>query len=235
MQEDHETRPLEKSWDNVGKSLFVPEHFEFTKTDELFHFIDANPMGHIICAPEEGIQITNAPMIWPVDDASDTRILLGHIASRNSQAKTIENNGEAVILFHLPGNYISARWFKESTAPTWSYISVQARGRFTPLYEECEKLDVLRRTVAHMEARRPIDENGPWDLSALTPEQMQRYYGMITVFRFEIQSLEGIRRLNQEKTVSDMQNIAKNLEKASCEASSEIAAAMKSDLERSGA
>lgn len=225
--------PLARTWDNVGKHSFVPEHYEFSDQNELMAYIKGNPVAQIFANHKGEMHLTSAPFIHAPNEGNDTR-LAGHIAGRNAYGDAIKAGVEAVAQFISPGAYISPRWFQENiTAPTFSYVSVQARGRFVPISDADETLLILAKTVDHMEALTSAHDGAdPWCMTALTAEQMARYIPMVQAFYFEVTALEGIARLNQEKTKADMEGIIEGLSGQENAGAQHIAGLMHANLKR---
>ncbi len=227
------TTALARTWDNVGKHSFVPEHYEFSDQSALMAYIKADPVAQIFATHEGEMHLTSAPFIHAPKPGNDTR-LAGHIAGRNAYGDAIKAGVEAVAQFISPGAYISPRWFRENiTAPTFSYVSVQARGRFVPILDADETLLILAKTVDHMEALTSAHDGAePWCMTALTAEQLMRYIPMVQAFYFEVTALEGIARLNQEKTKADMEGIIEGLSGQGNAGAQHIASLMNTNLKR---
>ncbi|MBV1901427.1 MAG: FMN-binding negative transcriptional regulator [Kordiimonadaceae bacterium] len=225
--------PLAKTWDDVGRTMFTPEHYELPEQAQMVSFAAANPVPQVFTDHKGQMRASAIPMIPVKNTGTEISSFVGHLASRNGQAEAIKAGATGLVLFSGPSAYISPRWFRKNiTAPTFSYVSVQVRGTFVPLSGEEETWEVIRNTVAHMEAMVTAQSGGkPWRMEALTKEQMERYLPMILAFRFEIESIEGVNRLNQEKDVVDMENIIDGLKETGTAGSMQIAALMQENLD----
>lgn len=205
--------PLAKSWDNAGRDIFVPEHYAIQDDAACYAFIAVNPVAQVFSSLGGHMQVTAVPCLRTLKLDGDKPLLSGHLAARNPQVEAITAGAPALLNFATGGAYISPRWFRKNiTAPTWSYVSVQVRGRFIPIEDADGKLELLDRTVAHMEALVPVGASEkPWTMDALSPAQIDRYLTMVTAFHIEIDAMEGICRLNQDKDRSDMESIIAGL------------------------
>lgn len=226
--------PLARSWDDVGKKLFVPEHYEFSDMEQLCAFISDYPVGQMVTHQNQETKISAVPFVIENNTFGGRPLLLGHMAERNEQASAVRAESEATLLFAGPGAYISPRWFAHHmTAPTWSYVSVQARGRLVAINDDSETINVLKRTISHMEGLTLTDETETaWTIDELTDEQTSRYLGMIQAFRFEVEHMEGVCRLNQEKDPADMKSIITGLRECNDASSLEIADLMQANLNK---
>lgn len=224
--------PLAKSWDNAGRDIFVPEHYAMQDDTACYAFIAANPVAQVFSSCGGQMQVTAVPFLRTQRLDGDKPLLSGHLAARNPQVEAIKSGAPALLNFSTGGAYISPRWFrKNTTAPTWSYVSVQVRGRFVPFEDADRKLELLDRTVAHMEALAPVGASEkPWTMEALSAAQMERYLTMVTAFHIEIDAMEGICRLNQDKDRSDMEGIIAGLTKQDGGAAHHIARLMRENL-----
>lgn len=237
MKQGCPNKPLARSWDDVGRDVFTPEHYEFCNSGEMADFIAANPMAHIVSVLDGAPRITTAPMVFPSDERGvDPKrggfVLWGHMAARNDHADLVRRNAAGVLLFHSPGAYVSPNWFSdEMTAPTWSYQSLQARGSFNHLSDDAAKLKILARTVALMEDRFTACGGDPWTMSTLDDEKLAQYLERICVFEFAIDAVEGVSRLNQEKSTTDMRSIMKGLSQSGQMGGAGVSALMKKNLE----
>ncbi len=224
--------PLAKSWDNAGRDIFVPEHYAMQDDAACYAFIAANPVAQAFSSYGGQMQVTAVPCLRTLRLGGDKPLLSGHLATRNPQVKAINARAPALLNFSTGGAYISPRWFRKNiTAPTWSYVSVQVRGRFVPIEDADSKLELLDRTVAHMEALVPVAASEkPWTMDALTAAQVDRYLTMVTAFHIEIDAMEGICRLNQDKDRSDMESIIAGLSEQDGGPAHHIARLMRKNL-----
>ncbi|TNE64776.1 MAG: FMN-binding negative transcriptional regulator [Alphaproteobacteria bacterium] len=233
---DQENRPglvRTTTWDDVGRHTFVPEHYEMSGTREQLAHIAAHPVAQMFTAHEGQLQVTAAPFIHTPSRAGDTVLLSGHMAGRNPQRAAVLAGAPVLLQFAAPGAYISPRWFRVGkTAPTWSYVTVQARGRLVPIDDMAEQMAVIDRTVALMEARTPpVPGEVAWVPDSLSTAQIERYRTMILAFHVEVEHMEGICRLNQEKHRADRESIIAGLERQRDAGGRHIAALMRTRLD----
>ncbi len=81
--------PLARSWDDVGKKLFVPEHYEFSDMEQLCAFISDYPVGQMVTHQNQETKISAVPFVIENNTFGGRPLLLGHMAERNEQASAV--------------------------------------------------------------------------------------------------------------------------------------------------
>jgi transcriptional regulator len=128
---------------------------------------------------------------------------------------------------------VSPRWFKVTrTVSTWNYLSVQAHGELR-LLDETQTLAVLEQTIARMEQLAHRDpQNSAWSLTETDPELQQRLRGKVAGFELKVYRLEGVKRLNQDKHITDILSIMAGLGESPQPGAAAVLQAMASMLEQ---
>ena len=207
-----------------GRRLFVPAHFELAE-EGLLEFIRRHPLGQMVSAGADGLRATAAALIVG-DDHGEPGTLLGHLARRNPHAELVRGGADAVIIFQGANAYISPRWNRENPSlPTWSYESVQVRGRFEPFRTREAARNVLERTITHMEQ----GADRPWRLDDAPPELVATLLEHIVAFRFRVDDVQGIRRLNQNRKRADRLGIIDGLRATGAPGALQIASLMEAE------
>ena len=162
---------------------------------------------------------TQVPLL--ISEKEGRIILRGHIMRQTDHHKAFIKNKEALCVFTGAHTYVSASWYQNpQTGSTWNYMSVHARGNLRFL-EHNELLQVLEETTA-------IFENNP-DSPALfrhLPEEyVQRLATAIVAIEIEVQKLEHVFKLSQNRDRKSYENIIQQLEQKDADAK-KIAAEM---------
>lgn len=194
-----------RSYKDIGKQFFVPEHFEFSEDVAIKAFIHQFPMANLVSSCDGKIQSSCVPL-FGLEQSEYS--LIGHMSKRNPQADLLQRSDDVVALFNSPSAYVSPRWIKDvSTAPTWSYSAVQVRGQLEVIDNVTDALVILEETLKHLE---PQNER-MWKMSEIPEERFERLSQGIVAFRICKPTLEGIERLNQDRSDRDRDNIARML------------------------
>ena len=167
---------------------------------------------------------THLPFI--IKQRDEQIILLSHFAKANPQASDIDQNN-ALVVFTEPHAYISPKNYeKETNVPTWNYLAVHAYGKCALLHGEENKLALLKETVLYYEA----DYLTQWD--NLPEKYRNNMMNGITAFEVVIYDLQAKKKLSQNRTEQERQNIINVLDKSANTNEKDIAAYMSSLKER---
>ncbi|HEX5654045.1 MAG TPA: FMN-binding negative transcriptional regulator, partial [Chitinophagaceae bacterium] len=134
--------------------------------------------------------------------------LSGHIMKNTDHHNAFLQNPQVVAVFSGPHSYVSASWYEDKRqASTWNYISVHARGhlQFT---DENALLTILERTTNHF-------ENNPYsgaNFRDLSPDYVQRLAKAIVAFEIEVQQIDNVFKLSQNRDEKSYDNIIHKLE-----------------------
>ena len=161
------------------------------------------------------------------DDAAHADL---HLARSNPIARAMLP-APALIAIPGPDVYISPDWYGPhdqvpDQVPTWNYVAVHLRGLLEPLPEAALRAHVDALSAEH-EAR--IAGKRPWTSAKMTEGAMPRMMRMILPFRFQVTSVEGTWKLNQNKSPAIRAQAAEALSQGNASAQA-IAALIRKDL-----
>lgn len=161
------------------------------------------------------------------DDAAHADL---HLARSNPIARATLP-APALIAVSGPDAYISPDWYGPHSevpdqVPTWNYVAVHLRGLLEPLPEAALRAHVDALSAEH-EAR--IAGKRPWTSAKMTEGAMPRMMRMILPFRFQVTSVEGTWKLNQNKSPAIRAQAAEALSQGNASAQA-IAALIRKDL-----
>ncbi|HMO62652.1 MAG TPA: FMN-binding negative transcriptional regulator [Ferruginibacter sp.] len=199
---------------------------QFTETDQatVIRFIKEYPFAIIIAQGETCPVATHVPLFVDVDDTGKI-ILSGHMMRKTDHHLAFEKNSRVLVIFNGPHTYISASWYgNPKTASTWNYMAVHAKGTIHFLDE-----------AASYKAVKDITEKYEGHHTAAAFHQLgdDYVYSMIkaiVAFTIEVEVLENVFKLSQNRDEQSKQNIIAELEKKGDENSKLIAQEMKKRL-----
>ncbi|MEP7052379.1 MAG: FMN-binding negative transcriptional regulator [Pseudomonadota bacterium] len=175
-------------------------------TGVLWETIEANPFGTVIGISARDPRVAHVP--FRLQRAGGTLgTLQGHVATTNPIAADL--SGRLLVVFGGPHAYISPRWYSDANrVPTWNYVAVHVRGRGRLVTSEAHQDKLMDELVASFE---PGSEG--WKRSRLSEEQYRSRLKAIQPFELEIEELEGVFKLSQDKGVTDQLAVVAGLER----------------------
>lgn len=149
-------------------------------------------------------------------------ILSSHFAKANPQSADIIGT-TALVIFTEPHAYISPKNYeKAESVPTWNYLAVHAYGKFTLLDSERNKAAVLQEMIQYYDAGYLKQWNG------LPDDYKQKMMKGVVAFEIVVDDLQAKKKLSQNRSETERENIINDLSKAGDPNEKEIAEYMKS-------
>ncbi|MCR8556671.1 FMN-binding negative transcriptional regulator [Mucilaginibacter sp. BJC16-A38] len=200
--------------------MYIPSFNQFPNHKEVIDFIKRYSFATIVTVKDNIPTATHLPFI--IKEVDGQLILLSHFAKANPQANDIVNN-RALVIFTEPHAYISPKNYeKEQNVPTWNYLAVHAYGDCFLLNGEENKAALLKETIQYYEADYLKRYEG------LTDDYKQKMMKGIVAFQIIVDDLQAKKKLSQNRSEKERENIIEDLEKSAITTEKEIADYMKS-------
>lgn len=167
---------------------------------EITDLVRTNPFALVISggSAEEAPVATHTPVIierLAADDGLVGGEMLGHIARKNPQWRSLQDGQPVLLAFSGPHGYVSPTAYADDpNVPTWDYAAVHLTARVTVLDDPAESMHVVTRTVHELEALEPV----AWDPTGSLPT-FERIVGGVVSFRFEVTDQRAVFKLSQDK------------------------------------
>ena len=198
--------------------------FRSTPMEDNLAFARARGFGILSVNGAEGPLAAHVPFMIS-EDASFAEL---HLARSNPIVRACAAGLPALITISGPDAYISPDWYGAGDqVPTWNYIAVHLRGVLSSLPESALHPHVDALSAEHENRLLP---KTPWKSDKMSEGVMPRMMRMILPFRFDIASVDGTWKLNQNKTPEVRASAADHLEQQADMGSQAIAALMRRDL-----
>lgn len=191
-------------------------------------FIDKHPFAFLSgCDAENKPVATQVPVF--IEEKDGKQLLRGHIMRKTAHHKAFLQNENVLVVFTSQHHtYVSATWYSNPhQASTWNFMSVQAKGILRFL-DEAVLEDVLQMTSLHFEN---YNHESTTVYNNLAPEYKQRLIHAIVAFEIEIQEMDAIFKLSQDRDAQSYRNIIAKLREQD-EAGRVIAEEMEGRYER---
>jgi transcriptional regulator len=184
----------------------LPHHYD-NNNERVMQFIKDHPFAFICgCDADNKPVATQIPCF--IEERDGKLYLSGHIMRNTDHHKAFMHNENVLAVFTGAHTYVSARWYsKPQTASTWNYMSVHTKGKMKFL-EEDALLRILKFTTNHFEN----DPNSPANFEQLSEEYVQRLIKAIVVFEVEVESLNNVFKLSQDRDKESYENIIEKLQ-----------------------
>lgn len=141
--------------------------------------------------------------------------LTGHMMKNTDHHKAFEKNKNALCVFTGNHTYVSATWYSNpKQASTWNYMSVHVRGKLQFLNDQ-GLINVLKKTTLHFEngntASSTVFDNLP-------EEYTQKLMKAIVAFEVEVEEIENVFKLSQNRDKESYENIIEKLHEQNADA-----------------
>jgi transcriptional regulator len=204
--------------------MYKLQHFTESNTDAVIEMMRQYPFAIIVAQGAEYPVATHIPLF--IEQNSEGKLLLsGHLMRKTDHHLAFEKNNNVLVIFNGPHTYISASWYSNpQSASTWNYMTVHAKG----------KIHFLDEAASYKAVKDITDKYEGKDTAAAFHQLGDAYvYGMIkaiVAFTIEVETVENVFKLSQNRDVPSQQNIIAELEKRGDENSLLIAGEMKKRL-----
>jgi transcriptional regulator len=194
--------------------MYLPNHFEEARIEELLRMIAAYPLGALIVNGPNGLDANHVPFLF--DEASGHKKLLAHVARANPLWKQAKDGAEALVIFRAGDAYISPNWYPSKhefhrQVPTWNYRVVHVHGRLYIRDDERFVRGVVARLTRAHEGQ--VASPSPWKMTDSSPEYIDQMLSNIVGIEIEIAKMIGKWKLSQNKEERDRVNAAEELRK----------------------
>lgn len=155
---------------------------------------------------------THVPVL--VEERDNRLFLHGHIMRQTDHHKAFVANHNVLAIFTGPHTYVSASWYvNKQQASTWNYMTVHAKGELRFLDEEA-LLNLLTKLTMHYENY----ESSPALVDKLPQEYTQRLMKAIIAFEIEVQEVDHVFKLSQNRDEESYNNIIAKLKQGDADA-----------------
>lgn len=200
--------------------MYIPELYKNENEEEITTFLRNNSFGILVNLLDGQLWATHIPLELEQNKNGKT-LLCGHISKENPQWKGFQSNADILAIFSGPHSYISSSWYEKENVPTWNYIAVHVYGKIK-IIEGDDVIASLKRLTDKYEQ----NSKNPVRLEDLSEKTMRQVAGIVA-FEIEIDRIEAVKKMSQNRNERDYSNIVSELEKTDDAASKEVVAIMK--------
>ncbi len=190
----------------------------FTEKDEekVFEFMTKNPFALIIGYHKNFPVATHVPL--EIRRENNKIIFTGHIMKDSDHYRAFSENENVLVIFTGPHCYVSANWYvTKNAASTWNYMDVHAKGKIKFTDEDGTRKIIECLTNHYEEAGSQATFN------KMPVDYVDRMLKAIIGFNIEVESLENVFKLSQNRDEITKNQIIENLRKTNSYFAGEIA------------
>jgi len=163
-------------------------------------------------------EATHLPFL--INEENEKLFLRSHFAKANPQSAQVFAN-TSLVIFTEPHAYISPRLYeKEESVPTWNYIAVHAYGKAVIIESEEQKAELLQHTIEQHDAGY-LEQ-----YQKLPADFKSKMMKGIVAFEIEVTDLQAKKKLSQNRSETEKENIINSLSHSADLNEKEIAAYM---------
>lgn len=184
----------------------IPYHKE--KNGKIIkEFIEQYPFAFLTgCDLENRPIATQLPLF--IENKGGQQVLRGHIMKGNDHHKAFLNNENVLAVFTGKHTYVSGTWYNNPYTPsTWNYMSVHVKGKIN-FVSESELEDILRSVSIHFEGQ---NQQSTTTYDNLPSAFKQKALGLIAGFEIEINEIDTVFKLSQDRDAESYRNIIAKL------------------------
>jgi len=205
--------------------MYIPKNYLTTDKSEIVAFMREYSFATLVTAKEELPIGTHLPFL--VETRGEDVVLVSHFARANRQWEDLEQS-QVLVIFSEPHAYISPRhYLQKLNVPTWNYFSVHAYGKGKLITDTQEVFTVLENTINTYE----VEYRTQWDL--LPTDYKHKMIKGIVAFEITIIDLQAKKKLSQNKTVKEQEQIIEALKDSELSTERAVAAYMRQNLKSS--
>jgi transcriptional regulator len=192
--------------------MYVPPHFDESRTEVLHDLIRQHPLGTLVTHGAGGLDANHIPFeLLAGQGALGT--LSAHVARANPVWQALADGDEVLVIFRAGDAYISPNWYPSKHAlhkqvPTWNYRVAHAHGRIAIRDDERYVRGVVARLTRTHEAAQPA----PWKMGDSAPEFIDTLLKAIVGVEIEITHLAGKFKLGQDEEARDIRGAGEALQ-----------------------
>ena len=143
-----------------------------------------------------------------IEETEGRVFLKGHLMRKTDHHLAFEKNNNVLVLFTGPHCYVSAAWYNNPhSASTWNYMTVHAQGKIT-FTDDAGTYEAIKTVTDKYEGAETKAA-----FNNMPHEYVQPLLKAIIGFSIEVEKIENVFKLSQNKTTEEQQNIIEQLTK----------------------
>jgi transcriptional regulator len=191
--------------------MYLPKHFEESRKDVLFPFMEEHPLGTLITLGSQGLDANHVP--FELDPASGPfGTLRAHVARSNPVWRDFSAEVDALVVFQGASSYISPSWYPAKqehgkVVPTYNYMVVHAAGPVKVIEDAAWLLGLVERLTKRHEGNLGSD----WKVSDAPQDYIEKMLVAIVGIEIPIAKLTGKWKVSQNQSAANRDGVVRGL------------------------
>jgi transcriptional regulator len=183
--------------------MYSLPYFKENDPKVVMDFIHDHPFAFITGCSADGKPVATQIPVF-IEEKEGGLFLTGHMMKQTDHHKAFENNSNVLCVFTGHHCYVSATLYSDPhQASTWNYMSVHVRGQLRFL-DDAGLVSVLKKTSAHFEN---YNAGSSTTFDNLPKEYTDRLMKAIVAFEVQVEEIENVFKLSQNRDKESYQNI----------------------------
>jgi transcriptional regulator len=193
--------------------MYNVPYFKTADPIEISAFMKAHPFILLCGSFRNGKPVaTHIPVL--MEERGEKHYLLGHVMKKQEHTRAFAENSQVLAVFSGSHTYVSASWYEhKQVASTWNYQAVHASGALQFLPDEG-----LLRVITKLTETFEDDHQSPSLVRKMDPAYVSRMMEAIVAFEIEIESIEHVFKLSQNRDEQSYENIIHRLQQKDADA-----------------
>ena len=200
--------------------MYIPEQYKNDNEQEIRDFLQKNSFGILVNQTDGKLWATHIPLELDINE-NGKQVLNGHLSKENPQWKSFASDTQVLAIFSGSHSYISASWYDHENVPTWNYIAVHVYGTIKIVEGEA-----LMRGLKKLVDKYESNSENPVRIEELSKKTMMQTRGIVA-FEIEIDDIQAVKKMSQNRDDKNYQNIISELEKTGKPDAEAVAEVMK--------
>jgi transcriptional regulator len=197
--------PLSKTNDRT--TMYLPRHFEETRTDVLHQLLRLHPLATLVHLGPDGLEANHVPLHLHSEPGTPV-VLRGHVARANALWREADLSVSVLAVFQGPQHYISPSWYASKAdagkvVPTWNYAVVHAKGRLHIRDDAAWIRAQMQALTTQQEASLPH----PWAVDDAPTDYTERLLQAVVGLELVVDSLQGKWKVSQNQPVTNQASV----------------------------
>lgn len=197
--------------------MYHTSYFKEADKAAVLEFIQLNPFAIVTGFGSQFPAATHIPLL--IEEKDNKLLFYGHIMRKTDHHLAFEKNNKVLVIFNGPHTQISAGWYTTpAIGSTWNYMTVHAKGMIRFVKEDKETIAILKKLTDKYEGLEAASS-----FTKLPEEYINQNVKAIIGFTIEVESIDNVFKLSQNRDEDSKRNIIKELRKRGDWNSAEIA------------